>query len=157
MDKTPMTRDGYNKMNEEHVRMRNVDLKECLQSLSDARDKGDISENAEYEAAKQALTDLQNRMNKIGTLLVNAHIIEGIIDDGTVQLLTWVKIRNINKDTITEYRIVPEHEISIKENKISSLSPIGKSLMGARVGDRISVDVPVGKIELEILEIKCTK
>ena len=152
-----MTRDGYNKMNEEHVRMRNVDLKECLQSLSDARDKGDISENAEYEAAKQALTDLQNRMNKIGTLLVNAHIIEGIIDDGTVQLLTWVKIRNINKDTITEYRIVPEHEISIKENKISSLSPIGKSLMGARVGDRISVDVPVGKIELEILEIKCTK
>ncbi len=156
-DKTPMTRSGYNKMNDEHNRMRTIDLKECLQNLSDAREKGDISENAEYEVAKQALTDLQNRMNKIGILLANAHIIEGIIDDGTVQLLTWVKIKNINKDTITEYKIVPEHEISIKENKISPLSPIGKSLMGARVGDKISVDVPAGRIELEILDIKCTK
>lgn len=154
---TPMTRDGFNKMNEEHHRMRTVDLKECLQNLSDAREKGDLSENAEYEVAKQALTDLQNRMNKLGLLLSNAHIIEGIVDDGTVQLLTWVKIKNITKDIITEYKIVPEHEISIKENKISPLSPIGKSLMGHKVGDKISVVVPVGKIELEILDIKCTK
>ncbi len=156
-DKTPMTRDGYNKMNEEHIRMRSIDLKECLQNLSDASDKGDLSENAEYEVAKQALTDLQNRMNKIGILLAKAHIIEGVVDDGTVHLLSWVEIKNITKNTTIEYKIVPEHEINIKENKISPLSPIGKSLMGKKIGDKISVTVPSGKIELEIMNIKCTK
>ena len=150
-----MTRDGFNKMNEEYQRMRSEDLKECLQNLSDARDKGDLSENAEYEVAKQALDELNNRMSKISTLLANAQIIEGAVDDGTVQMLTYVKFKNLKTNSEIEYRIVPEHEISLKEGKISPLSPIGKALLGKKSGDFVSVDIPAGKLELEILNVRC--
>jgi transcription elongation factor GreA len=155
MEKTPMTREGFNKMNEEYQRMRSEDLKECLQNLSDARDKGDLSENAEYEVAKQALNDLNNRMSKISTLLANAQIVEGAIDDGTVQMLTYVKFKNLKTNSEIEYRIVPEHEISLKEGKISPLSPIGKALLGKKAGDFVSVEIPAGKLELEILNVRC--
>ena len=150
-----MTREGFNKMNEEYQRMRSEDLKECLQNLSDARDKGDLSENAEYEVAKQALNDLNNRMSKISTLLANAQIVEGAIDDGTVQMLTYVKFKNLKTNSEIEYRIVPEHEISLKEGKISPLSPIGKALLGKKAGDFVSVEIPAGKLELEILNVRC--
>lgn len=150
-----MTREGYNKMNEQYLRMRGPELRECLQALSDARDKGDLSENAEFETAKQALDDLNNRMSKLSNILNNVQIIEGAIDDGTVQLLTFVKIKNLKTNIETEYRIVPEHEISFKEGKISPQSPIGKALFGKKVGDKIQVDVPAGKLELEIINIRC--
>lgn len=154
MDKVPMTRDGYSKMKSELDYMKNVLLKECLQNLSDARDKGDLSENAEYDVAKQALDDLSVKMTKVGKILSNCHIIEGIIDDGTVQLLTWVKFRNKKTNKEIEYRIVPEHEINLKEGKISLNSPIATALMGKRVGDSVEVDIPVGKIEIEITNIR---
>lgn len=155
MEKTPMTRDGFNKMNEQYQHMRSVELKECLQALTDARDKGDLSENAEYEVAKQALDELNNRMSKISTLLANVQIIEGAVDDGTVQMLTYVKFKNLKTNVEIEYKIVPEHEISLKEGKISPLSPIGKGLLGKKPGDIVSVDIPVGKLELEILNVRC--
>jgi len=150
-----MTRDGFNKMNEQYQHMRTVELKECLQALTDARDKGDLSENAEYEVAKQALDELNNRMSKISTLLANVQIVEGAVDDGTVQMLTYVKFKNLKTKVETEYKIVPEHEISLKEGKISSLSPIGKALMSKKSGDIVSVDIPAGKLELEILNVRC--
>ena len=150
-----MTSDGYLKMNQEFHKMKTVDLKECLQNLSDARDKGDISENAEYEVAKQALDGLNNRMSKLGTMLNSAQIIEGAIDNGTVQLLTYVKFKNLKTNIETEYKIVPETEINIKEGKISPSSPIGKALMNKKPGEKISVDIPAGKIELEILNVRC--
>ena len=154
MEKVPMTREGYNKMSEQYQHMRNVELKECLQALTDARDKGDISENAEYEVAKQSLDDLNLRMVKLSGLLSNVQIIEGAINDGTVQLLTYVKILNHKTKVETEYKIVPEHEISYKDGKISPQSPIGKALFGKKIGDKINVDVPAGKLELEILNIR---
>ena len=108
MEKVPMTRDGFNKMNEQYQHMRTVELKECLQALTDARDKGDLSENAEYEVAKQALDELNNRMSKISTLLANVQIVEGAVDDGTVQMLTYVKFKNLKTNSEIEYKIVPD-------------------------------------------------
>jgi transcription elongation factor GreA len=154
MEKIPMTREGYLKMEKEYQQMRNVDLKECLQNLTDARDKGDLSENAEYEVAKQALDDLNAKLSKVNSLLANCQIVEGIVDDGTVQLLTWVKFKNLNMDKEIEYRIVPEYEINLKEGKISQNSPIGKALMGKKVGDKTQVDTPKGKLDLEITNIR---
>jgi transcription elongation factor GreA len=154
MEKTQMTREGFVKMNEDLQRMRQVDLKECLENLADAREKGDLSENAEYEVAKQALEDLNNKMGKISTILNSVQIIEGIIDDGTVQMLTWVKFKNLKTKVETEYRIVPEHEISLKDGKISPLSPFGKALMGKKIGDKVTFEVPAGKMELEILNVR---
>jgi len=149
-----MTREGYLKMEKEYQQMRNVDLKECLQNLTDARDKGDLSENAEYEVAKQALDDLNAKMSKVNSLLANCQIVEGIVNDGTVQLLTWVKFKNLNINKEIEYRIVPEYEINLKEGKISQNSPIGKALMGKKVGDKAQVDTPKGLLNLEILNIR---
>jgi transcription elongation factor GreA len=155
MERIPMTRDGFLKMIEDFNRMKNVDLKECLQNLHDARDKGDISENSEYEVAKQSLEDLNKRVSKLGKMLNNAQIIEGAIDDGTVQLLTYVRFKNIKTKIETEWRIVPETEINIKEGKISPSSPIGKALMNKRPGEKVTVDIPAGKIDLEILNVRC--
>ena len=155
MEKVPMTRDGFNKMSEQYQHMRTVELKECLQALTDARDKGDLSENAEYEVAKQALDELNKRMSKINTLLVNVQIVEGAVDDGTVQMLTYVKFKNLKTNSEIEYKIVPEHEISLKEGKISPLSPIGKALLGKKSGDCESAVIPAGKLELEVLNVRC--
>ena len=154
MGKIPMTREGYLKMEKEYQQMRNVDLKECLQNLTDARDKGDLSENAEYEVAKQALDDLNAKLSKVNSLLANCQIVEGVVNDGTVQLLTWVKFKNLNMNKEIEYRIVPEYEINLKEGKISQNSPIGKALMGKKVGDKTQVDTPKGKLDLEITNIR---
>lgn len=154
MDKIPMTRDGYLKIENDLSELRSVDMKECLQSLSDARDKGDLSENAEYETAKQAIEDLHVKMTKLSNLLQNAQLIDSIIDDGSVQLLTHVKFRNVKLNKEIEYKIVPEYEIDLKAGKISPLSPIGKALMNKRVGDTVFVDIPSGKLELEILNIR---
>lgn len=150
-----MTREGYNKMVEDFQRMRGEDMKECLQNLTDAREKGDISENAEYEVAKQALDELHEKIKKTGETLNKVRIIESVLDDGTVQLLTYVKIKNLKTNKEVEYKIVPENESSIKENKISSESPIGKALMNKRVGDKVDVNVPAGKLEFELLNIRC--
>jgi len=154
MEKIPMTREGYLKMEKEYQQMRNVELKECLQNLTDARDKGDLSENAEYEVAKQALDDLNAKMSKVNSLLANCQIVEGIVNDGTVQLLTWVKFKNLSINKEIEYRIVPEYEINLKEGRISQNSPIGKALMGKKVGDKTQVDTPKGKLDLEITNIR---
>ena len=149
-----MTRDGFLKMEKEFQQMRNVELKECLRNLTDAREKGDLSENAEYDVAKQALDDLNVKMSKVNSILSNCQIVESVIDDGTVQLLTWVKFKNFSLNKEIEYKIVPEYEIDLKSGKISQHSPIGKALMGKKVGDKTEVDTPKGKIKLEVLNIR---
>ena len=154
MAKIPMTREGFQKLEQELRDMRGPQLREHIQNLSEAKDKGDLSENAEYDVAKTALDDLNRKINNLSHKLADADIIEGIIDDGTVQLLTWVKFKNTKSGVEIEYRIVPENEIDIKGGKISHLSPIGAALMGKRVGDKVSAEVPVGKMELEILNIR---
>lgn len=149
-----MTRDGYFKMESDLTHLKTVELKDCLQALSDAREKGDLSENAEYETAKQALNDLTIKMEKISQILSNSQIIDGIIDNGTVQLLTWVRFKNLKSNKEQEYRIVPEYEIDLKAGKISPNSPIGKALMDKKIGDKVTVDIPAGKLDLEILNIR---
>ena len=154
MAKIPMTREGFQKLEQELKDMRGPQLREHIQNLAEAKDKGDLSENAEYDVAKTALDDLNRKINNLSQKLADADIREGIIDDGTVQLLTWVKFKNTKSGVTIEYRIVPENEIDIKSNKISHLSPIGSALMGKRVGDKVIAEVPIGKMELEILEIR---
>jgi transcription elongation factor GreA len=154
-EKVIMTRERYNKLTQDFNRMKHDEMKECLYNLTDAREKGDISENAEYEVAKQHLDELNDRIGKVGSMLTNAQIIEGVVDNGTVQLLTYVKLINKTLKKELEYKIVPENESSLKENKISFTSPIGKALMGKKIGDVVMVTVPAGKLELEILNIRC--
>ena len=155
MKKVVMTREGFNKMVEEYQRMRGDEMKELLQNLTDAREKGDISENAEYEVAKTALDDLHAKIKRVGEMLNNVQIVESVVDDGTVQLLTWVKIKNTKTNKEVEYKIVPENESSLKENKISSESPIGKALLSKKISDKVKVKVPAGDLEFEILNIRC--
>jgi transcription elongation factor GreA len=155
MKKVVMTREGFNKMVEEYQRMRGDEMRELLQNLTDAREKGDISENAEYEVAKAALDDLHTKIKKVGEMLNNVQIVESVVDDGTVQLLTWVKIKNTKTNKEVEYKIVPENESSLKENKISSESPIGKALLSKKISDKVKVKVPAGDLEFEILNIRC--
>ena len=154
MAKIPMTREGFQKLEQELRDMRGPQLREHIQNLAEAKDKGDLSENAEYDVAKTALDDLNRKINNLSQKLADADIIEGIIDDGTVQLLTWVKFKNTKSGVTIEYRIVPENEIDIKSGKISHLSPIGAALMGKRVGEKVIAEVPIGKMELEVLEIR---
>ena len=149
-----MTREGFQKLEQELKDMRGPQLREHIQNLAEAKDKGDLSENAEYDVAKTALDDLNRKINNLSQKLADAEIIEGIVDDGTVQLLTWVKFKNTKNGIITEFRIMPENEIDIKNGKISHMSPIGSSLMGKRVGDKVIAEVPIGKMELEVLEIR---
>ena len=149
-----MTREGFQKLEQELKDMRGPQLREHIQNLAEAKDKGDLSENAEYDVAKTALDDLNRKINNLSQKLADAEILEGIIDDGTVQLLTWVKFKNTKSGVTIEYRIVPENEIDIKGGKISHLSPIGSALMGKKVGDKTIAEVPIGKMEFEILEIR---
>ena len=149
-----MTREGFQKLEQELKDMRGPQLREHIQNLAEAKDKGDLSENAEYDMAKTAIDDLNRKINNLSQKLADAEILEGIIDDGTVQLLTWVKFKNTRSGVEIEYRIVPENEIDIKSGKISHLSPIGSALMSKRVGDKVIAEVPIGKMELEILDIR---
>ena len=149
-----MTREGFQKLEQELRDMRGPQLREHIQNLAEAKDKGDLSENAEYDMAKTAIDDLNRKINNLSQRLANAEILEGIVDDGTVQLLTWVKFKNTKSGVEIEYRIVPENEIDIKSGKISHLSPIGSALMSKRVGDKVIAEVPIGKMELEILDIR---
>jgi transcription elongation factor GreA len=154
MARIPMTREGFQKLEQELRDMRGPQLREHIQNLAEAKDKGDLSENAEYDMAKTAIDDLNRKINNLSQKLADAEILEGIIDDGTVQLLTWVKFKNTRSGVEIEYRIVPENEIDIKSGKISHLSPIGSALMSKRVGDKVIAEVPIGKMELEILDIR---
>ena len=155
MKRVVMTKEGFNKMVDEYQRLRGDEMKELLQNLADAREKGDISENAEYEVAKAALDDLHVKIKRIGEMLNNVQIVDGVVDNGTVQLLTWVKIKNTKTNKEVEYKIVPENESSLKENKISSESPIGSALIGKKTNDKVKVKVPAGDLEFEILNIRC--
>lgn len=154
MEKNVMTREGYRNLEAELHRLRTQDLHECLNNLTEAREKGDLSENAEFEIAKQALEDLNARMNILAARLSNSQIIETIIDDGSVQLMTTVKYENLNNSRIFEFKIVPEFESDLKNNKISQNSMIGKSLMNKRAGDIVEVVLPKEKNRLKILEVK---
>ena len=125
------------------------------QQIAEARDKGDLSENAEYTAAKEEQGLLELKIAKLQELIYNARVLdESKLDVSKVLLLSEVKVRNVKTDKELTYSIVPETEVDIKQMKISVTSPVAKGLLGRKVGDVVEISIPAGKIELKILEIK---
>lgn len=122
--------------------------------LAEARDKGDLSENAEYDAAKDAQAMLEGKIMKLEEIIANSRVIDGSrIDTDKVQILSKVKIKNLKTNSVMEYFLVSESEANLKEGKLSVTTPIAKGLIGKRVGDQVDITVPSGKMIFEIIEI----
>jgi len=149
-----MTQEGLNKLKKELDQLIKVERPSISQQIAEARDKGDLSENAEYHAAKEAQGMLELRISKLQDKLVNSRILdESQIDISKVQILNRVKIKNTSSDVVMEYHIVPETEADLKAGKMSISTPIAQGLLGKKVGDIVSVKVPSGEIGFEILDI----
>ncbi len=151
---TYITQQGLDKLREELEYLTNVERREISKQIGEAIEKGDISENAEYDAAKDAQGMLEAKIAVLREKIANARIIdESKIDTETVQILNRVTIKNLNNNTNMVYTIVSEHESNIKEGKISIETPIAKGLVGKRVGDVVDVQVPSGMMKFEIIDI----
>ena len=125
-----------------------------VQAIQEARDKGDLSENAEYDAAKEAQGLLEAKIAELQDLIFNARVLdESKMDNSKVLLYSTVKIKNIKSNMVMTYSIVPEKEAHFKEGKISINSPIGKGLLGKQVGETAEIMVPAGKVHFEVMEI----
>jgi transcription elongation factor GreA len=149
-----ITEEGLQKLKAELEHLKNVERPAISRQIAEARDKGDLSENAEYDAAKDAQGMLEMRIAKLEEMIANARVIdESKIDTSKVQVMNRVKIRNKKTNAILEYVLVPESEANLKEGKISVNSPIAKALLGKKVSDEVEVTIPAGKVLFEILEI----
>lgn len=149
-----LSEEGYKKLKEELEYLKTVERPRISAMIAEARDKGDLSENAEYDAAKEAQGMLELKISKLEETLNNSRILDDSkIDNSKVQILSKVKIRNLANKTEVEYTIVSESEANLKEGKISINTPIAKGLLGKSVGDIVEVQVPNGKVKFEILEI----
>lgn len=151
---TYLTEEGLQKLRKELEHLKTVERPAISRMIAEARDKGDLSENAEYDAAKEAQGMLELRISKLEDLIANARIIdESKIDTTHVQILNKVKLKNLKTNTVVEYTLVAESEANLKENKLSISTPIGKALIGKKVGDVVDVQVPSGLMKFEILGI----
>lgn len=134
--------------------MRSVERPKISQQIAEARDKGDLSENAEYDAAKEAQGLLEMKISKLEDVIANARVLDSSnIDLSKVGVLTKVKLKNVANGQTMTYSLVAEKEADIRQNKISVSSPIGKGLLGKKVGDIAEIQVPRGVVNFEILEI----
>jgi len=151
---TYVTVEGLQKLKEELDQLRNVERPSISRQIADARDKGDLSENAEYAAAKEAQGMLELRISKLEDIVARSRILdESKIDISSVRLLNRVKIRNKSNNSVMEYLIVPESEANFKLGKIAVSSPIAQGLIGKKVGDIVQIKVPSGTIPFEIISI----
>lgn len=149
-----VTEEGLKKLQDEVHQLKTKDRPNISKQIAEARDKGDLSENAEYDAAKEAQGLLELRISKMEALIRNSKIIDSTkLDNSKVSILSKVKIKNISTGKSMTYWIVPETEANIKEGKISVDSPISKGLLGKKVGDKADVTIPAGKVNFEIIEI----
>tara|TARA_B100001540_G_C15811923_1_gene645006 strand:+ start:39 stop:515 length:477 start_codon:yes stop_codon:yes gene_type:complete len=149
------TEEGLQKLKEELDQLKSVDRPKVIQQIAEARDKGDLSENAEYDAAKEAQGHLEDRINKLEVIYSNARVVDtSKLDISSVRLLTKVTIKNIANSMEMTYSIVPEAEADLKAKKISISSPIGKGLLGKKVGEIAEIQVPNGIIKFEIVKIE---
>ena len=149
-----ITEEGLTKLKEELDQLTNVERPAISKLIAEARDKGDLSENAEYDAAKEAQGMLEMKINKLKDVIANSRIIdESKIDTSKVQILNKVTIKNKNNNATMVYTIVSESEADLKAGKISVNTPIAKGLLGKEVGDVVEITVPSGKIPFEIIEI----
>ena len=148
------TEKGLKKLKEELNHLKDVERPKASNAIAEARDKGDLSENAEYDAAKEAQGMLEMRISKLEERLANARVIdESQLDNSKVLVLSKVKIRNKSNGMTMDYMIVADGEADLSKEKISVNSPIGKGLLGKSVGEIAKISVPTGFIDLEILEI----
>jgi transcription elongation factor GreA len=148
------TAEGLKKLREELNYLKDVERPRASQAIGEARDKGDLSENAEYDAAKEAQGMLEMKISKMEETLANARVIdESQLDVSKVLVLSKVRIKNLANNMEMNYTLVAESEADLKSGKISVSSPIGKGLLGKEVGDVAEVSVPSGKIKFEILSI----
>ncbi len=148
------TEEGLQKLKDELNNFQDIERPSISRQIAEARDKGDLSENAEYDAAKEAQGMLELRISKLQELIRNVRLIdESKIDTSKVLILSIVKIKNLANDAIMTYMIVPEKEANLKEKKISVNSPISKGLLGKTVGEIAEISVPAGNFKFEIIEI----
>ncbi len=148
------TAEGLKKLREELNHLKDVERPRASQAIGEARDKGDLSENAEYDAAKEAQGMLEMKIAKMEETLANARVIdESQLDVSKVLVLSKVRIKNLANNIEMIYTLVAESEADLKSGKISVSSPIGRGLLGKEVGDIAEVSVPNGKIQFEILSI----
>ncbi len=148
------TKDGLSNLKEELEHLIRVERPAISKQIAEARDKGDLSENAEYAAAKDAQGMLEMKIAKFQELIHNARIVdESKLDANKVLLLTTVKIKNIKNGSEMVYTLVPEQEADLKSGKISVTSPIANGLLGKEVGDTVEIKVPAGIIPFKIVEI----
>jgi transcription elongation factor GreA len=148
------TKDGLEKLKEELQQLKTSGRANIAKAIAEARDKGDLSENAEYDAAKEAQGLHEAKISKMEELLSTARLLdESKLDASKVLALSIVKIKNIKNGVTMSYQLVSESEADFKSGKISVSSPIAKGLLGKKVGERTEITVPAGKMEFEILEI----
>ena len=151
---TYYTQEGLDKLKEELHKLKTTDRAAISKQIAEARDKGDLSENAEYDAAKEAQGHHESKISKLTNVLASARLIdESKLDSSKVLALSIVKIKNVNNGAVMTYQLVSESEADLKTGKISVKSPIAQGLLGKSVGDKVEITVPVGKIEFEIIEI----
>ncbi|SDE12575.1 transcription elongation factor GreA [Mucilaginibacter pineti] len=148
------TKEGLEKLKEELQRLKTTGRSDISKAIAEARDKGDLSENAEYDAAKEAQGLHEAKISQMSETLANARLLdESKLDMSKVLALSIVKIKNLKNGATMSYQLVAESEADMKTGKISVASPIAKGLLGKKVGEKTEITVPAGKIEFEILEI----
>ena len=148
------TKDGLDKLKAELNELKTKGRADMAKQIAEARDKGDLSENAEYDAAKEAQGLLELKISKLETVVGDARVIdESTIDTSKVSILSTVKIKNKKNNMEVTYQLVAEEEADLKSGKISVQSPIGKGLLGKKKGEKAMIKVPAGDIEFEILDI----
>lgn len=149
-----MTEEGYNKIMEDINYLESVKRAEISAQIAEARDKGDLSENAEYDAAKEAQGIMEAKLAHLKELIANARLIdESSIQTDVVQILNKVKIKNLKNNAVMTYTIVSDSEANLKENKIAVSTPIAQGLIGKKVGDAVDITIPSGTASFKILEI----
>ena len=151
---TYMTEEGYRKLKEEISHLESVKRPEISRQIGEARDKGDLSENAEYDAAKEAQGMLEAKISQLKTVLASARMIdESLIGTDSVKIMNRVTMKNLKTQKLMTYTLVSETEADFKQSKIAVNSPIGQGLMGKKVGDVVDIQIPSGVLSVEIVEI----
>ena len=151
---TFINKDGYNKNMDEIAYLESVKRPEISRAIAEARDKGDLSENAEYDAAKEAQGMLEMKISQLKDLVANARIIDDSkLNTDEIQILNRVKIKNVANGMTMEYTIVADSEANLKEKKIASSTPIAQGLLGHKLGEVVEIRVPSGLMKFEIVEI----
>ena len=149
-----LTEAGLQKLKDELDHLRSVERPAISAAIAEARDKGDLSENAEYDAAKEAQGMLEMRIAKLEDTVANARVIdESRIDTSSIQILNRVTLKNKNTGKVVEYTLVSENEANLKEGNLSIGTPIAKALLGHKKGDEVDVTVPSGVIRFEVIDI----